>query len=74
MPIIYIPIRAKIAASPDEKIVCGNSDYIINFAFDDEWDAAGAKTARFIYDGKYTDVIFTGTNCAAPVIENATVC
>lgn len=55
-------------------IVCGNSDYTIDFLFDSEWIASAAKTARFVYvqDGevKYTDVVFTGTTVDVPVLSN----
>lgn len=65
-------MREKIAqAVGDTHIVCGNSDYIAVFDFDAEWDAYETKTARFIWNGKYTDVVFTGTKCPVPVITGA---
>lgn len=55
-------------------IVCGNSDYLIKFAFDSDWADANAKTARFVYvqDGevRFTDVLFTGDTAEAPVLAN----
>lgn len=74
MPIIEISVKNKVAASPKGEIVCGNSDYQIKFAFDDEWAAYDVKTARFSYGGKFVDVIFNGDTCAAPVISGTTVC
>lgn len=74
MPIIEISVKNKVAASPTAQIVCGNSDYQIKFAFDDEWAAYGVKTARFSYGGKFVDVVFEGDICNAPVISGATVC
>lgn len=72
MPNINIIVREKIAqAVGDTHIVCGNSDYISVFDFDAEWDAYETKTARFIWNGKYTDVVFTGTKCPVPVITGA---
>ena len=69
---IIIIVREKIArAFDDTHIVCGNSDYIAVFDFDAEWDAYETKTARFIWNGKYTDVVFTGTRCPVPVITGA---
>lgn len=57
-------------------IVCGNSDYTIEFTFDAEWSAAGIKTARFVYFSKgkvkHQDVNFTGNTVAAPIITNTT--
>lgn len=51
--------------------VCGNSDFVIDFDFDDEWNEYEYKTARFItQDGMYTDVVFSGNQCAMPVLTN----
>ena len=38
---IYIPItiRNKAASNPTERIVCNNSDDVIRFDFDEEWEA-----------------------------------
>lgn len=53
-------------------IVCGNSDYQITFAFDEEWDPAAKKTARFSYvrDGKRKkqEVEFSGNTVAVPPV------
>ena len=56
----------------DGNLVCGNSDYIIKFAFDSEWDTHNEKTARFIWNGKYQDVDFTGTECPVPIVSGTT--
>jgi hypothetical protein len=53
-------------------IVCGNSDYQIEFTFDSAWDDHAVKTARFIWNGKYQDVVLTGNTCTVPIITNAT--
>ena len=62
--------RPTVIGSP--VIVCGNSDYSIEFAFDAEWANASAKTARFVYvkSGavKYQDVEFTGNTAPVPVL------
>lgn len=54
-------------------IVCGNSDYTIQFAFDGEWAAHLAKTARFVFqkDGRlqYIDVPFVGSLVKVPVLS-----
>ncbi len=72
MPKINIIVRKKIAqAVGDTHIVCGNSDYTAVFDFDEEWDAYETKTARFIWNGKYTDVVFSGSECPIPVILDA---
>lgn len=73
MPDITVSVTAKVAeAEGSPVIVCGNSDYIIHFSFDSEWDAYAAKTARFVYmkNGtlQHQDVVFSGEECTAPVL------
>ena len=73
---IYIGVENKIAQLVDLKqyIVCGNSDYTINFLFDDEWNDHVAKTARFEWGSNPpVDVPFTGTQCPCPVITDTIV-
>lgn len=72
MKILKIPVIDKIAQSINECIICGNSDYIIEFAFDEEWEAENVKTARFIFNGAAIDVVFEGSSVAVPVISNTT--
>ena len=71
--LLHIDVANKVATyrRRDGDIVCGNSDYRIQFSFDSEWDAHETKTARFIWNGGYTDVPFTGDTCDVPVITNA---
>lgn len=69
--IIKITVRNKIAMlSAPAAIVCGNSDYSIQFDFDDEWAGYETKTARFIIGGKYTDVVFSGDTVDMPIVYN----
>ena len=73
MQTIIINVTGKVATAEGSPfIVCGNSDYIIKFNFDDAWAAYITKTARFTYehDGepKYSEVVFTGNQCNVPVI------
>lgn len=68
---IQIHIANKIAiVQGTPHIVCGNSDYAIQFSFDAEWDAYTAKTARFTYcqNGKQLckDVLFEGDTVIVP--------
>ena len=74
MKVLHISVLDKKATylNRDGDIVCGNSDYIIEFAFDDEWDAYEEKIARFVVNGFYEDVEFTGTICPVPIITNTT--
>lgn len=70
---ITIAVNNKIAKNltPGVLYVCGNSDFIVNFAFDDEWTAFATKTARFITQhNTYTDVVFSGNTCKMPVMKN----
>lgn len=68
---IKITVKNKIATNPEStEYICGNSDFVIDFDFDAEWDAYETKTARFIYGGGYQDIIFQGSQCAVPVISN----
>lgn len=71
MPTIEIEVKNKIARQTNKEVyVCGNSDFVIAFAFDAEWEAYTAKTARFKYNGMYQEVVFTGNECPVPVISN----
>ena len=72
MHIINITVRNKVAVNPaQDRYVCGNSDYIVRFDFDAEWDAFETKTARFIKeDGTYKDQVFSGNECPVPVISD----
>ena len=72
MKTINVLVRDKIASAVGDIVyICGNSDYIISFDFDAERDAYSVKTARFVHNGTYTDVVFTGNQCAMPVIHKA---
>lgn len=73
MKVLKIPVVDKIAQSIDDCIVCGNNDYIIEFALDDEWNAERVKTARFIFNGDVVDVVFEGDSVEVPIIKNSTI-
>lgn len=66
---LHISVVDKIATycQRDGTIVCGNSDYVIEFTFDSEWDNHPTKTARFISGGAYVDVVFEGNTVAVPI-------
>lgn len=68
---LHISVKNKVATyqQRDGNIVCGNSDYHITFAFDSEWDVYESKTARFIWNGNYVDVIFTGNTVTVPMLS-----
>lgn len=73
MKTLHISVINKMATytKRDGVIVCGNSDYQVEFAFDSEWDAHEEKTARFIWNGSHKDVKFTGSICPVPVVTKA---
>lgn len=70
--VLHIGIANKIATyqNRDGYIVCGNSDYQIQFTFDSEWDAYAEKTARFKWNGEHYDVDFSGDTCDVPIIRD----
>ena len=69
---IKISVNNKIATLQDNVlIVNGNSDYVIKFDFDSEWDAYETKTARFVTARGYADVVFSGDEVDLPVITDA---
>lgn len=71
---ITIQIVDKIANCLTElPVVCGNSDYEVEFRFDEEWNDHSIKTARFRVNGEYTDVVFEGNVCNMPIISNAKI-
>lgn len=72
MHIISIIVHDKIAVNLEkDRYVCGNSDFIIHFDFDAEWDEFDVKTARFVSEsGEFIDKLFTGSDCEFPVFEN----
>lgn len=69
---IKISVRDKIAVNMSNiPYTCGNSDFVINFDFDEEWDEFSVKTARFIKDDRtYQNQVFQGNECPVPVIYN----
>ena len=70
---LHISVVDKIATffQRDGEIVCGNSDYKLEFTFDDEWNGITTKTARFRWGGENHDVKFTGNTCSVPIISDA---
>lgn len=71
--VIHVTVRDKIATAPKEALyVCGNSDYSIQFDFDEEWLEYTHKTARFNCGPEPIDVVFSGNICPVPKISNVT--
>lgn len=71
---INIKVKDKIAVGDETLIVCGNSDYTVNFELDAEWAEYDKKTMRIGYrNGKYKDVDFTGASLRAACYKKAPV-
>ena len=49
-----------------------NSDYIAEFNFDDEWGGK-VKTARFVQNGEYFDVVLVNDRCEIPPLKSGFV-
>ena len=63
---ILVSKRHATYISSDPPPVCANSDYMIRFTFDEEWDEYEHKTARFVSDKGYIDVLFDNAECQMP--------
>lgn len=70
MPILNVTVANKRATGDGQIIVNDNTDYIVRFTFDSEWDDYPAKTMRVSYsNGTYTDVVFNGTDASLPMLQ-----
>ena len=65
---IKIKVSGKVALCRKRYLVSSNADYTVTFEFDSDWDAHTVKTARFIFDEKYTDASFLGNTVAVPTV------
>ncbi|MBE6671338.1 MAG: hypothetical protein E7593_03950 [Ruminococcaceae bacterium] len=75
--VINVEVKNKIANYfGTDEIVCGNSDYKINFLFDEGWEN-NPKTALFVYvrNGveRVQEIFFEGNICEVPVLYNTTL-
>ena len=68
---IVIEIVDKIATCLTKKpLVCGNSNYVIDFVFDEDWDKYNIKTAVFKVNGECINKVFSGNEFPVPVMQN----
>jgi len=65
---IPIQIAGKVALCPKRYLISSNSDYVLQFTFDSEWDASPVKTARVLFDEQCVDLVFSGSTVALPKI------
>ncbi len=52
-------------------VVCGNSNYVLEFYFDNIWEMCDRKTAVFLVEGKKFTVKFDGNFVKVPPLPNA---
>lgn len=67
---INISVQNKVAMADGTIYICDNSDFLVEFDFDREWDAYEYKTAGFVHGTDHTDVLFAGNICRVPILTN----
>lgn len=72
MEYIDVVVQDKRASTVDPRAVavCGNTDYVIQFSFDEEWEEYNVKTARFVTANGYVEQVFDGNLCSMPLMQN----
>lgn len=74
MPTINVTVRNRIATAQRwQCIICGNSDYIVDFDLDDEWNDMPNKVVVFVTNTRgnirHERVLFDGSTCGLPVLR-----
>lgn len=71
---IPITVRARIAcAAPQQHIVCGNSDYVLEFDYDAEWPPFYAEKTLHLHNGsQHREIVFRGTSVTLPPLQGIT--
>lgn len=66
---IHITVRSRVPTITEgEEVISHNSDYEIEFEFDEEWQST-YKTVYFVCeDGSYQAVVISGNTCAVPML------
>lgn len=67
---IHITVRSRVPTITEgEEVVSHNSDYVIDFDFDEEW-TDNYKTVYFVCeDGSHQPVVINGNTCPVPVLN-----
>lgn len=67
---IHITVRSRVPTITEgEEVISHNSDYEIEFEFDEEWQSA-YKTVYFVCeDGSYQAVVMSGNSCGVPMLD-----
>ena len=78
MPTINVTVRNRIATAQRwQCIICGNSDYIVDFDLDDEWNDMPNKVAVFVTNTRgnirHERVLFDGSTCGIPVLRGVNI-
>lgn len=78
MPTINVTVRNRIATAQRwQCIICGNSDYIVDFDLDDEWNDMPNKVAVFVTNTRgnirHERILFEGSTCSIPVLRGVSV-
>lgn len=71
---IEVHVADKIAVAEGEpEIVCGNSDYLVHFTFDEEWSDYEARTVRYAFwrqgELHHIDILFHGNQVIVPILH-----
>lgn len=68
--IIHITVRSRVPTITEgEEVISHNSDYEIEFDFDEEWQST-VKTVYFVCeDGSYQPVVISGNTCPVPMLD-----
>lgn len=66
---IHITVRSRVPTITEgEEVISHNSDYVIEFDFDEEW-TDNYKTVYFVCeDGSYQAVVMNGNSCGVPMM------
>lgn len=67
---IHITVRSRVPTITEgEEVISHNSDYVIEFDFDEEW-TDNYKTVYFVCeDGSHQPVVINGNACPVPVLN-----
>lgn len=67
---IHITVRSRVPTITEgEEVISHNSDYVIDFDFDEEW-TDNYKTVYFVCeDGSHQPIVINGNTCPVPVLD-----
>lgn len=67
---IHITVRSRVPTITEgEEVISHNSDYVIEFDFDEEW-TDNYKTVYFVCeDGSHQPIVINGNTCPVPVLN-----